>query len=108
MDPTTIQILVAITVIAAVYLRLVKTEGWDLLPKFYEGGKFQTNTLLIIITAIIAALQTVNFVDYTNISDINQLIIMLWVLFTATYGTPAAIDGIGTALPIGNTPTQEQ
>ena len=92
---TIVLILAYIIIVIAVILRLIASEGWKLTPSFEDSGHFQINVILIIITRFLASIYILQTVTLTG----NYITILesFITIFTATYGTPAALDPILTA-----------
>jgi hypothetical protein len=97
-DSTIFQYILLAVVLLAVFVRLLKSEGWDLKPMFYENGNFQINTVFILITGFLGAIPILETVNVIGATTISLQLIAMWTVFAGVYGTPAGIDGIGTIL----------
>lgn len=98
METTTILIYAEYFVVfLAVLARLLASNGWEWKPAFYPDGKFQLNSILIIITGFLAAIPILDTVDVTGLDPVMTFA-ALFTIFMSVYGTPAVIDKVVSAV----------
>jgi hypothetical protein len=98
MEAIYLQILSYAVNVIAVIARLWRSEGWARFPGFDENGKFQINVIGIIVTGVLGSLTILDTVDFTTAVTLQSQLLLLWVIFSGVYGTPASLDFIGTLL----------
>lgn len=88
-----VLVVLVFAVILAVLARQAKSEGWNWKPGYNSNDKFQLNTILYLMVAVIFGIPIVAQI-YTSVilTDPLSILVGFYGVFAAIFGTETLID----------------